>query len=754
MVAELEKNYTATTFRAKPDSAGVFLTVLEGVVRHMQDDARKQAARALSKRTATQELPGIYLRLRQLRQYPVFFNDKMMSRLEHASRAARRRFWEDRNSRVAAKADGIAVALGKAPADAGVGGTVDVQSSRKLIRGLRKFPQEIAPTEKNHPDKSNVDASLSGVSPESGGDLFSWEAVFSLLERFRGAEVASMDISVSAALDRSELDGVVNGPDFEPRVLLEELKKDDFLKRQYNKSVGVGEGYTLEQHTLMVLGQFERYFKAALPGNVDRGFFRLVLALHDIGKPRAVEDGDKSNQHEHTREIMRTYLTGLHFTPSQIRMAVGLIDGDPIGPYIKGGDLSAYKFEIQVMAKKAGLAPDVFFDLLRIFYMVDAGSYTADAGGKPSLDDLFVFDHSKETADLAPRLAARVKALQDSLMKAPASAVRDRPDVSGEIELPETVDGLARWLMLRQEKLFEALFETTGFKTIQEYEKIFLGYAAQGKVEEKGLRIFKRLKSNDTEVRIHIRRDRLWPVLKEGYKNRAEGGKGSIQSGFSSNQNIVEGDFLDLPPKIMEKLPPETRPHYGMLGPTPPEKFDKERWFEEDLPTGYRDSRRILEELGDFVIILDPKDYKDRLSLTAGDSANTLQDRQRAWNYDEIYFARPSIWDQLFVPWKYRAILLPFFLNDCQEFRPLYLYIPVPFKVFPELARWQVGAQPQGLGPNAEYYECQILGRVDRIKAIEVPKDHGLSAQEIAKIKDMGIEVRVTDWCQWPPERL
>ena len=62
----------------------------------------------------------------------------------------------------------------------------------------------------------------------------------------------------------------------------------------YSGDVGVWEGYTLKEHTLMVLNQYEKYFgDKKLPGNLDHRVMRVALALHDIGKPEAVKIGSK-----------------------------------------------------------------------------------------------------------------------------------------------------------------------------------------------------------------------------------------------------------------------------------------------------------------------------------------------------------------------------------------------------------------------------------------------------------------------------
>ena len=48
------------------------------------------------------------------------------------------------------------------------------------------------------------------------------------------------------------------------------------------------------------------------------------------------------------------------------------------------------------------------FELLCIFFKLDAGSYTENAGGKKSLDHLFIFDEKNKNIDLAPDIKKRI----------------------------------------------------------------------------------------------------------------------------------------------------------------------------------------------------------------------------------------------------------------------------------------------------------------------------------------------------------
>lgn len=210
-----------------------------------------------------------------------------------------------------------------------------------------------------------------------------------------GEETPKFDWSKSP-LSKDKIQAVTSAETLDPKTLIDLLKQDPHLAAQFPKDVGVREKLTLEAHTRMVLAQFEHYYGGKdLPGGVKKDLFRLILALHDAGKPLAVEAGNKAEQHKHTVAILEGALKKWGYGQKDIDLAVALVSSDPIGNYMKRGGEQAAAKEIAAMAKKAGMPVAEFFELLTAYYMVDAGSYTSDAGlrGK-GLDSVFVFDRA------------------------------------------------------------------------------------------------------------------------------------------------------------------------------------------------------------------------------------------------------------------------------------------------------------------------------------------------------------------------
>jgi len=163
---------------------------------------------------------------------------------------------------------------------------------------------------------------------------------------------------------------------------------------EFSKNVGVWEGYTLKEHILLVLNQFSKYDfydNAFFPDWIDKDSFSIMLALHDIGKPFAVVTSSKSDQSRYNTVFVKDIMLKLEIL--EAKMYSELVSEDVIGEYIKGHiDTNQATTIISEHAKECDLDKSKFYQLLKVYYMCDAGSYTADSGGQKSLDWIFIFD--------------------------------------------------------------------------------------------------------------------------------------------------------------------------------------------------------------------------------------------------------------------------------------------------------------------------------------------------------------------------
>lgn len=212
--------------------------------------------------------------------------------------------------------------------------------------------------------------------------------------------------------NKKELNGVIKNYSIDNLI--------DFFRSKYSKelsmSVGVWEGYSLEDHVRMVLNQFDKYFShRTLPCRVSNTFLRILIVLHDIGKPAAIEKGNKRLQHKETLKIVKPILRKLEFSVDEIKLALALISDDPIGPYLRFGDPKNAVRKIIKMSESTNCPLEQFFQLLLIYFKCDAGSYTKDAGGKKSLDCFFIFSHKNKTLNFCKDYENKINILSNLL---------------------------------------------------------------------------------------------------------------------------------------------------------------------------------------------------------------------------------------------------------------------------------------------------------------------------------------------------
>jgi hypothetical protein len=156
----------------------------------------------------------------------------------------------------------------------------------------------------------------------------------------------------------------------------------------------------------MVLRQFRKYQMENWNSSLlTAKEFQLMLAIHDIGKPQAVQEtGKTSKQHEYNGRIVPELVRWLGIPEKKSKLIVALTIQDHLGGFLKDVKYSNVSKKerksrevVEKMAAEAaelGIGVEQYFDLITCYYRADAGSYTVDAGGKKSLDYLF----EKETA--------------------------------------------------------------------------------------------------------------------------------------------------------------------------------------------------------------------------------------------------------------------------------------------------------------------------------------------------------------------
>ncbi len=268
----------------------------------------------------------------------------------------------------------------------------DVTPQRGPAAGLSK--PEYSPAISEHPDRSfqKLEERMGTAQAEKSRSLhWSDKAAFTKLPVQVPRSLGCTSAQIARALEEP----------FEPEQLIRVLKRDPYLKGLFEKPAGYwGKTplpYTLEQHTLRVMRQFEKYFSdTPLPGNVSKRLFRLLLVLHDIGKPFTEGQADTSRQYEYTPAVIDGLRSVLPFARQDIDLVIALIQGDCIGAYLRGGiSLHTAVEKIKDAAARTDRSLKDFFTLMTLFYQSDAASYTLDAGYRSNwLAGLFQYDNA------------------------------------------------------------------------------------------------------------------------------------------------------------------------------------------------------------------------------------------------------------------------------------------------------------------------------------------------------------------------
>lgn len=201
--------------------------------------------------------------------------------------------------------------------------------------------------------------------------------------------------SVSASVINSFLHGE---KELSAQELITALLQEPKLNDLYKLFAGVGEGYSVEEHTRMVVESFEKEF---LPRPEIQEILRrngltsqqmmLFLALHDIGKGPAVKkiihptSERKKLELRNTQEIINEFAQQWNLG-SEADIFIQLLSDDAIGDFLKKvnpsiADVLDTRLAISRAAgncRAAGhfnMRDSDFLELKIVFHQVDAASY-------------------------------------------------------------------------------------------------------------------------------------------------------------------------------------------------------------------------------------------------------------------------------------------------------------------------------------------------------------------------------------------
>ena len=165
------------------------------------------------------------------------------------------------------------------------------------------------------------------------------------------------------------------------------------LEELYNSRV---RHYTIKAHTLNVINQFEKYFSNAFV-EININLFRLILLLHDIGKPIAHKNGNRKKQYQDTLNVITNYRQDLNISNDDFLLFNSILKGDSLGLYMQGEiSLDEAYDNIIELSKHSQFDTTLFFYLLSVYYQCDVASYTTDAGGLKFLEYLFEYSNGSK----------------------------------------------------------------------------------------------------------------------------------------------------------------------------------------------------------------------------------------------------------------------------------------------------------------------------------------------------------------------
>jgi hypothetical protein len=168
--------------------------------------------------------------------------------------------------------------------------------------------------------------------------------------------------------------------------IMDELAKNPGIHELFHEWIGVRETYSLRTHNSMVYAQLEEQrphydpSKLRVPDgvNLDR-LLAIIPALHDIGKPAAVEIGQKEAQHVFTLPVIESVLRSYGFNEKEIALASAIVGEDAIG-YTVHDKKETYSpaqahADLTRLALEVGMDPKDFLILKKLYFISDASAY-------------------------------------------------------------------------------------------------------------------------------------------------------------------------------------------------------------------------------------------------------------------------------------------------------------------------------------------------------------------------------------------
>jgi hypothetical protein len=252
---------------------------------------------------------------------------------------------------------------------------------------------------------------------------------------------------------------------------------------------------------------------------------------------------------------------------------------------------------------------------------------------------------------------------------------------------------------------FAHLFaKTSGFEAVSEYEKVL---QTGGEL----LPLLFEMTKSDVEVAIYRQTRRRLAIARHGILNQHTTGT----SGGSLNLQLrerAEADMLGVPYADYKKWPSEIKPKSAILQPVP--------------HASLRLKRLANIQYGNDAYILKDEVLRARATLTPQDSLNRYIVGNQIQTSTTRKSRPASAWDQLYVPWASRSVIVPYLLPKALMFNHLgptgdpyfFLedddYLPPHYEKLRSMTPAMRLKVSENWGDdNQSYVEAQIWGPID-----------------------------------------
>lgn len=224
-----------------------------------------------------------------------------------------------------------------------------------------------------------LDATLALANTKAG-----LSALRGLVAR-QGTVKAKLTELAAAPVDdsmRARLWRVLEADPFDTRATVEFVTRELGGAEVMREWMGTKEGTSLGTHTEQVIERYTKerpFHDVKAPAGVRlEPMLRWMLTLHDVGKPAAVEHGDRNMQHAFTTPVLVELSRKMGFSEREIGLMRAVVDNDAIGETLHWNvnrDLDDAAKELRALAREVGMAPGDYFELQSLFYVSDAASY-------------------------------------------------------------------------------------------------------------------------------------------------------------------------------------------------------------------------------------------------------------------------------------------------------------------------------------------------------------------------------------------